>query len=179
MRIIAGKAGGLKLKSIKGRDARPTLDRVKESLFNIIAFYLAETDVLDLFAGFGSLGIEALSRGAKTADFVEQNSSHLQIIKQNLEKAKLIEQAELYNQDVYNFLKNYNKKYDLIFMDPPYQKNMGDQAVKLIVKNQFLKEKGLIILEKSAEEKTVEYEELEIIKNRSYGNSLITVYQLK
>ncbi|MFW5961766.1 MAG: RsmD family RNA methyltransferase, partial [bacterium] len=75
MRIIAGRAGGLKLKSLKGRDVRPTLDRVKESMFNIIAFYLPGTEVLDLFAGFGSLGIEALSRGAKRADFVEINKS--------------------------------------------------------------------------------------------------------
>src|SRR6056297_2727411 len=98
MRIIAGKAGGLRLKSLSGRDVRPTLDRVKESMFNIIAFYLQNAEVLDLFAGFGSLGIEALSRGALSTDFVEINKSHLKIIEENLRKAKFSEQAKLHNQ---------------------------------------------------------------------------------
>lgn len=178
MRIIAGKAGGLKLKSLKGRDVRPTLDRVKESMFNIIAFYLPETEVLDLFAGFGSLGLEALSRGAKSADFVEINRAHLKIIKENLNKAGLSEQAETYKQDVYLYLKNCRKKYDLIFMDPPYEKEMTAEAVKLILKNRLLKEDGLIISEKSAAENTEEFEGLSIIKNKSYGNSLLTIYKL-
>lgn len=178
MRIIAGKAGGLKLKSLKGRDVRPTLDRVKESMFNIIAFYLADTEILDLFSGFGSLGIEALSRGAKKADFVEINKRHLKIIDENLKKSKLFNSAELYNQDVYSYLKNCRQKYDIIFMDPPYQKDMTAAAIKLIVKNKLLKEDGLIISEKSAKEKTAEFEGLSIIKNKTYGNSLLTIYKL-
>lgn len=178
MRIIAGKAGGLKLKSLKGRDVRPTLDRVKESMFNIIAFYLPETEVLDLFSGFGNLGIEALSRRAKKADFVELKQAHLNIIEENLNKAKLLEKADLYQQDVYSYLKNSNKKYDLIFMDPPYQKKMTAEAIELIIKNNLLKDKGLIISEKSASEKTNEFAELDIIKNKIYGNSLLTIYQL-
>ena len=178
MRIIAGKAGGLKLKSLKGRDVRPTLDRVKESMFNIIAFYLADTEILDLFSGFGSLGIEALSRGAKKADFVEINKRHLKIIDENLKKSKLFNSAELYNQDVYSYLKNCRQKYDIIFMDPPYQKDMTAEAIKLIVKNKLLKEDGLIISEKSAKEKTAEFEGLSIIKNKTYGNSLLTIYKL-
>ena len=120
MRIIAGRAGGLKLKSLKGRDVRPTLDRVKESMFNIIAFDLPGAEVLDLFSGFGSLGIEALSRGAAKSDFVEINKAHLKVIEQNLKKAKLFDLAKLYNQDVYLYLKNCSQKYDIIFMDPPY-----------------------------------------------------------
>lgn len=176
MRIIAGKAGGLRLKSLSGKDVRPTLDRVKESMFNIIAFYLVEADVLDLFAGFGGLGIEALSRGAKSADFVEINQKHLNIIKQNLEKAKLFNSASLHRNDVYSYLKNCNKKYDLIFMDPPYEKEMSKEAVELILKNNLLKEKGLIISEKSAKEKSENIKGLEIIKNKRYGNSLLTIY---
>ncbi|MFP4020152.1 MAG: 16S rRNA (guanine(966)-N(2))-methyltransferase RsmD [Halanaerobium sp.] len=177
MRIIAGKAGGLKLKSLKGRDVRPTLDRVKESMFNIIAFYLPGTEVLDLFAGFGSLGIEALSRGAKRADFVEINKSHLKIIEDNLKKAKLYEQAALYKQDVYVYLKTCSQKYDLIFMDPPYEKKMTAEAVELIVEKNLLKEDGLIISEKSASEKAAEFDGLSIIKNKRYGNSLLTIYK--
>lgn len=177
MRIIAGKAGGLTLKSLKGRDVRPTLDRVKESMFNIIAFYLPESEVLDLFSGFGSLGIEALSRGAKKADFVEINRAHLKIIEENLKKANLFETAKLYNQNVYLYLKNCREKYDLIFMDPPYEKNMTAEAVELIVKNNILKKDGLIISEKSAAEKPSEYDGLSIIKNKIYGNSLLTIYK--
>ncbi|MGP3777747.1 16S rRNA (guanine(966)-N(2))-methyltransferase RsmD [Halanaerobium saccharolyticum] len=179
MRIIAGRAGGLKLKSLKGREVRPTLDRVKESMFNIIAFYLPGAEVLDLFSGFGSLGIEALSRGAEKADFVEIKKSHLKIIEDNLKKAKLYDQAELFNQDVYQYLKSCSRKYDLIFMDPPYEKDMTAEAVKLILANNLLKENGLIISEKSAAEKAEEFEGLSIIKNKHYGNSLLTIYKLK
>lgn len=178
MRIIAGKAGGLKLKSLKRRDVRPTLDRVKESMFNIIAFYLPGAEVLDLFAGFGSLGIEALSRGALKADFVEIERSHLKIIEENLNKAKLFEQAELFCQDVYLYLKNCSQKYDLVFMDPPYQKEMTAEAVKLIIKNDLLKENGLIVSERSAAEEAEEFSGLSIIKNKRYGNSLLTIYKL-
>ncbi|RAK04082.1 16S rRNA (guanine966-N2)-methyltransferase [Halanaerobium saccharolyticum] len=178
MRIIAGKAGGLKLKSLKGRDVRPTLDRVKESMFNIIAFDLPGAEVLDLFAGFGSLGIEALSRGAVKADFVEINRSHLKIIEENLKKAKLFEQAELFTQDVYLYLKTCSRKYDLIFMDPPYEKEMTAEAVRLIIENNLLKEKGLIISERSGTEKAEEFNGLSIIKNKRYGNSLLTIYKL-
>jgi 16S rRNA (guanine966-N2)-methyltransferase len=178
MRIIAGRAGGLKLKSLKGRDVRPTLDRVKESMFNIIAFDLPGAEVLDLFSGFGSLGIEALSRGAEKADFVEINKAHLKVIEQNLKKAKLIDFAKLYNQDAYLYLKNCIQKYDIIFMDPPYNNNMSAETIKIIIKNNLLKSKGLIISERSKIEKAEEYEELKIIKNKKYGNSLITIYQL-
>lgn len=179
MRIIAGKAGGLKLKSLKGREVRPTLDRVKESMFNIIAFYLPGSEVLDLFSGFGSLGIEALSRGAKKADFVEINKSHLKIIEDNLKKARLFDEADLFNQDVYLYIKSCSRKYDLIFMDPPYEEDMTAEAVNLILDNHLLKENGLIISEKSAAEKTEEFEGLSIIKNKRYGNSLLTIYKLK
>jgi len=178
MRIIAGRAGGLKLKSLKGREVRPTLDRVKESMFNIIAFYLPGSEVLDLFAGFGGLGIEALSRGAEKADFVEIKRSHLKIIEDNLKKAKLFEEAAIFNQDVYLYLKNCSQQYDLIFMDPPYNNDMTAEAVELIVKNNLLKENGLIISEKSAEEEAAEFNGLSIIKNKRYGNSLLTIYKL-
>jgi len=178
MRIIAGRAGGLKLKSLKGRDVRPTLDRVKESMFNIIAFDLPGAEVLDLFSGFGSLGIEALSRGAAKSDFVEINKAHLKVIEQNLKKAKLFDLAKLYNQDVYLYLKNCSQKYDIIFMDPPYQKDMSAEAIELIIENDLLKTNGLIISERSESENVEEYEELKIIKNKKYGNSLIIIYQL-
>lgn len=177
MRIIAGTAGGLNLKSLKGRDVRPTLDRVKESMFSIIAFYLPGSEVLDLFSGFGGLGIEALSRGAKKTDFVELNKANVNIIKDNLKKAKLLQKAQLYKQDVYFYLKNCRQNYDLIFMDPPYEQGMSEKAIELILANSLLKKEGLIISEKAAAEKSTEYEGLDIIKSKVYGNSLLTIYK--
>lgn len=177
MRIIAGKAGGLSLKSIKSKGVRPTLDRFKESMFNIIAFYIQDTAVLDLFAGFGGLGIEALSRGAASADFVENNNRHLKIIEENLKKARLFELANLYKQDVYNYLNNCGKKYDLIFMDPPYNKDLTEPAINLILEKNLLNKGALIISESSSKEKAKEYEGLAIIKNKKYGNSLLTIYK--
>jgi len=178
MRIIAGKAGGIQLKSLKGRDVRPTLDRVKESLFNIIAYYIDGAEVLDLFAGFGSLGIEALSRGAKHADFVESERRHLKIIEENLEKSNLNKNASVYQNDVFDFLEGCQKRYNLIFMDPPYKRDFTEETINLIIENNLLKEKGLIISERDSSEETFEFEELNIIKNREYGNTVITIYQL-
>jgi len=100
------------------------------------------------------------------------------VIEQNLKKAKLFDLAKLYNQDVYLYLKNCSQKYDIIFMDPPYQKDMSAEAIELIIENDLLKAKGLIISERSESEKVEEYEELKIIKNKKYGNSLIVIYQL-
>lgn len=178
MRIIAGKAGGLKLKSLKGREVRPTLDRVKEAMFNIISFYLPETKVLDLFSGFGSLGIEALSRGALEADFVEIKRKNLAVIKENLAKANLSSQANLYQSDVFSYLNNSKEKYDLIFMDPPYENDLTNKTINLIIENDLLKKETLIISEKDKNEKRKKFQNLKIIKNKNYGNSQLTIYKL-
>lgn len=178
MRVIAGSAGGIQLKSIKGRNVRPTLDRVKESLFSMIAYYIVDAVVLDLFAGFGNLGIEALSRGAKEADFVELKSKHCALIEENLAKCNLAKQANVFRSDADKYLESAAKKYDLIFMDPPYKKQLADQAVELILKNKLLNKNAILVIEKAAEEKIKEYQELEIIKQRSYGNTLIVIYKL-
>ena len=178
MRVIAGTAGGIKLKNLKGREVRPTLDRIKESLFNMIAYYIVDAVVLDLFAGFGNLGIEALSRGAKEADFVELKSKHTDLIEENLNKCNLAKKAAVFRNDVYKYLESTSKKYDLIFMDPPYKKNLADKAVQLILEKEILNENGILIIEKSAEEKIKKYQEFEIIKSRNYGNTLILIYKL-
>ncbi|ADQ14990.1 16S rRNA (guanine(966)-N(2))-methyltransferase RsmD [Halanaerobium hydrogeniformans] len=178
MRVIAGTAGGIQLKSIKGRNVRPTLDRVKESLFSMIAYYIVDAVVLDLFAGFGNLGIEALSRGAKEAEFVEIKSKHTALIEENLNKCNLAEKARVVRSDVYKYLGSTFKKYDLIFMDPPYNKKLADKAVQLILKNEILNKNGILIIEKSTEEEIKNYQELEIIKSRDYGNTLILIYKL-
>lgn len=176
MRVIAGKAGGIRLKSIKGRDVRPTLDRVKEAIFNIIAYYIADAEVLDLFSGFGSLGIEALSRGAAHADLVEVNGKHVNVIKENLKISNLGNKASVIQNDVFNYLQKCNNSYDLIFMDPPYKESMTEKTLDLIIKNNILKKDGLIISERASEEKELKSEKLKIVKEKKYGNSLITIY---
>ncbi len=178
MRVIAGVAGGIRLKSIKGRDVRPTLDRVKEAIFNIIAYYIEDAEVLDLFSGFGSLGLEALSRGAAHADLVEINGKHVNVIKENLKTSNLENKASVIKNDVFNYLQKCNKSYDLIFMDPPYKQSMTEKTLELIIKNIILKKNGLIISERSSEEKELKVENLKIIKERKYGNSLITIYRI-
>lgn len=176
MRIIAGIAGGIRLKSIKGKDVRPTLDRVKEAVFNMIAYYIEDAEVLDLFSGFGSLGIEALSRGAAHADLVEVKGKHVNIIKENLKISKLENKASVIQNDVFDYLQNCNKSYDLIFMDPPYKQGMTKKTLDLILKNKILKKDGLIISERSSEEKQLKFEKLKIVRERNYGNSLIYIY---
>jgi 16S rRNA (guanine966-N2)-methyltransferase len=179
MRIIAGKAGGIRLKSIKGREVRPTLDRVKEAIFNMIAYYIEDAEVLDLFSGFGSLGIEALSRGAAHADLIEVNGKHIDIIKENLKISNLENKASVIQNDVFNYLESCSKSYDLIFMDPPYQENMTEKALNLIIKNNILKKDGLIISERSSAEGNLEADKLKIIKKKKYGNSLIDIYSFE
>lgn len=179
MRVIAGKAGGISLKSIKSQDVRPTLDRVKEAIFNIIAYYIEDAEVLDLFSGFGSLGIEALSRGAARADLVELKHKHVKIIKENLRRCNLENQASIVQQDVFTFLQQCNKSYDLIFMDPPYQENMSKDALDLIVNNKILNKNGLIISERSSHEKELEIKKLKKYKEKKYGNSLVSIYSYK
>lgn len=123
MRVIAGKARRLQLKTPEGLDTRPTTDKTKETLFNILNPYLADYDFLDLFSGSGAIGIEALSRGAKQVAFVENSKQALECIKYNLKFTKLEGQAEVYALDVMdaiNALEQKGKVYDIIFMDPPY-----------------------------------------------------------
>ena len=123
MRVISGTARGKKLNSLAGLETRPTLDRVKEALFNILQFNIKEASVLDLFSGSGALAIEALSRGAKQAVVCDNSNKAIKIIKENLEATRLIEKTEIINKDYIEALKKLNKeskKFDIIFLDPPY-----------------------------------------------------------
>ena len=122
MRVISGKVRGLKLNTPKNEDVRPTTDRVKESLFNIVSPYIMESDVLDLFAGTGSLGIECLSRGANKCVFVDVSKESISIVKSNIKKARVENESTVLNldfKDAINKLKIQNNKFDVIFMDPP------------------------------------------------------------
>lgn len=172
MRVIAGSAKRLPLKTIEGMDTRPTTDRIKETLFNMISEYLCDSTFLDLFSGSGAIGIEALSRGAKEAVFVEQSPKAAACIRENLEFTKLEAGASVMTKDVIQALRELNgkKRFDYIFMDPPYRLEWEKRVLEAIAGMDLLSPDGLIIVE-AAKETTLDYvEELgfEIVKEKLY-----------
>ena len=180
MRVISGKARGLKLNTPKNEDVRPTTDRVKESLFNIINGYIIDGEILDLFAGTGSLGIECLSRGANKCVFVDVSKTSIDIVKSNIKKARVEDNAEILNIDYKSAIdkvKNKTYKFDIIFMDPPYYENMFMDALKKIDESDILKADGIIVVEHDTKQ---EFPESigKLIKDRSkkYGNTTLTFY---
>lgn len=150
MRIISGTARGTKLYTLEGSATRPTLDRIKESLFSIIQSKIPESIVLDLFAGSGALGLETLSRGASFCVFCDHSKKASNIVKQNIEKTNFIDKSKLYTADYktcINQLKHENSKFDIIFLDPPYDSNLINQSVNKIIENNLLSENGIIVAE--------------------------------
>ena len=151
MRVISGKARGTVLHSIEDINTRPTLDRVKESLFNILQMEIEETVILDLFAGSGQIAIEFLSRGAKMAYLCDTSKDAVNMINQNLAKTKLTNKTLVYNEDYIEVLKkleSQNKKIDIIFIDPPYKKDLAVNAVEEIFKRNLLANSDIDELEK-------------------------------
>lgn len=177
MRVISGKARGTKLSSIESLSTRPTLDRVKESLFNIIQNNLKGAVILDLFAGSGQLGIEALSRGADKAYLCDINRDAVKMIKQNLEKTKLKDKAVVINEDYKKALRilNTNEKFDIIFIDPPYKEDIAVDSIIDIIHESKLKENGIMIIETDEIERDLreinKIENIKIIDQRKYGRA--------
>ena len=171
MRVIAGKAKGCKLYSLDGLDVRPTLDRVKESLFSILYPYLSDSSVLDLFAGTGALGIESLSRGAKKCTFVDVSRMSCECVKKNLDKSGLSDLAVVHKTSAENFLKTSSEVYDIIFLDPPYSKGIEDMVIKNI--NPCVHENTVIVVE--TEVVPNKYSGFEIIRQAKYGRVYITL----
>ena len=173
MRIIGGKAKGTKLYALEGENTRPTLDRVRESLFNILQYKLQDSIFLDLFSGSGACGIEAVSRGAKKAILCDKSKQAIQIIRKNIEKTHTKEQIELYQASFEELLKTKVKeKPDIIFMDPPYQTNFAYEAVKIMLENDLINQNSIIIIETDQEEKIKEQlKKLEVVimDERKYG----------
>lgn len=175
MRIIGGKAKGTKLYTLEGKNTRPTLDRVRESLFNILQQYIQDSIFLDLFSGSGACGIEAVSRGAKQAILCDNSKQAIQIIKKNIEKTHMKEQIKLYQMDFKELLKNQIKEtIDIVFIDPPYQTKFAYEAVKIILENRLVKEESIIIIE-TDQEKLVKEQlknlNIEIMDERKYGRA--------
>lgn len=172
MRVIAGKARHLKLETIPGDATRPTTDRIKETLFNMIQHQLGGSAFLDLFAGSGAIGIEALSRGAESAVFVEKNPAAVRCIQNNLSFTKLAPQAEVLRGDVFDELRRMDGSYrfDYIFMDPPYDHELEKQVLGQLSESDLLNEDALIIVEASLETDFSYVEEygFHIIKKKVY-----------
>lgn len=174
MRVISGTAKGTILYSLEGNDTRPTLDRVKEALFNMIQMNLPQSYVLDLFSGSGALGIEAISRGAKKAILCDKSKQAVGIIKKNLEKTHLAEKAIVIQEDykkALHFLKN-KFQFDFIFLDPPYARDYAKDAVEEILQLDLLEKDGIIIIETDEEErilKEIENTNVNVYDLRKYG----------
>lgn len=149
MRVIAGKARRLPLKTVPGMDTRPTTDRIKETLFNILQPELLDCRFLDLFSGSGGIGIEALSRGASEAVFVEKNPKACTCIRENLSFTKLAENGKLLNMDVLQALRSLEGKgvFDCVFMDPPYGKELENQVLAYLADSTLIDEDSLLIVE--------------------------------
>lgn len=177
MRIIGGKAKGTKLYTLDGENTRPTLDRVRESLFNILQFKLQESVFLDLFSGSGACGIEAVSRGAKKAILCDKSKQAIEIIKKNIEKTHTKEQIELYHMTFEELLETKLKeKLDIIFIDPPYQTDFAYKAVKIILDKNLISEDGILVIETDQEKRVkeqLENLEIEITDKRKYGRAYL------
>ncbi|OFI07685.1 ribosomal RNA small subunit methyltransferase D [Clostridium acetireducens DSM 10703] len=183
MRIIAGLAKGRKLLPPEGMETRPTLDRVKESIFNIIQTRVYDSTVLDVFAGTGSLGLEAASRGAKECYLVDKGTKTFELLKKNVENLKFENICKCLNMDSYEALKyfqNNNKIFDLIFIDPPYLKDMIPLAIEMIDKGNLLDEEGIIVTKIDSKEELYKgTENITLTDYRKYGNTTIVFYKHK
>lgn len=180
MRVIAGIAKGVPLVTRKSIKTRPTLDRIKENLFNIIQNRIDGAIVADLFSGSGSLCIESLSRGAKRAYFIEKNKESIKCIIANLNKTKLTENAIVYNADFIRgaeLIRQDNIKLDIVFIDPPHKKGLVQKALKSIAYLQLLSDDGIIVVEHHSDESFDErLESFVLVDKRQYSNTTISFY---
>ena len=176
MRVIAGSAKRLRLKTVEGMGTRPTTDRIKETLFNMIAHGLADISFLDLFAGSGAIGIEALSRGAKNAVFVEENKKAAACIKENLEFTRLDDRAEILQCDVFAALRRMEgqKHFDYVFMDPPYDRQLEKRVLEALKDSSLIDEETLLIVEASLSTDFSYLEDLgyHLIKKKEYKTNM-------
>ena len=178
MRVITGKARGVVLKTPDGMATRPTADRVKEALFSVINFEIPGMDVLDLFGGTGQLGIDALSRGAKNAVFVDASDAACKLIRENLRRTKLEAQGRVIKSDYLSYLRNCGRKFGIIFLDPPYAEVFLENALKCITEIDILQTGGIIVAERPLEKMELpDFPGYSRSKDYKYGNTLVTLYR--
>jgi 16S rRNA (guanine966-N2)-methyltransferase len=182
LRVIAGEYRGRRLDRIEGMDIRPTSDKVKGSLFNILGDSVIDSAFLDLFGGTGGIGIEALSRGAEHVVFIDTDIKSIKVLKGNLEHLNIIDNVEVLNTDYstgISKLYNNNKKFDIIFIDPPYSVGLAQNALVEIDKHPILAQSGLIIVEHgSKDEMPSSQGKLYMYRSKQYGNTTLSFYAL-
>ena len=178
MRVISGKARGIVLKTPEGLTTRPTADRVKEALFSIIQFDLPAARVLDLFGGTGQLGIEALSRGAKSAVFVDEQDAACKLIRENLRRTHFETDARVLRSDYMAFLKNTKETFDIIFLDPPYAEVFLENSLKMITEIDILQSGGIIVTERPLG-KDLPWDFTGFTRSRDYkySKTILTIYR--
>ena len=178
MRVITGKARGIQLKTPDGMLTRPTADRVKEALFSIINFDIPGAKVLDLFGGTGQLGIEALSRGAESAVFVDSREESCKLIRENLKRTKLEQNAKVIRSDYLDYLNRCRETFNIILLDPPYAEVYLENALKRITEIDILQSDGIIITERPlGKELPWDFEGFTRSKDYKYGKILLTIYR--
>ena len=178
MRVITGKARGIRLKTPDGMLTRPTADKVKEAVFSVLQFDIPGSRVLDLFAGTGQLGIEAISRGAVSAVFVDGRRDACKLVQENLRLTKFSAQAQVIQSDYLAYLERCRDKFDLIFLDPPYAEVFLENALKKISEIDILSDRGIIICERPAE-KTLDFEIAGLSRGKDYryGKTWVTLFR--
>lgn len=178
MRVIAGKAKGIQLNTPEGMLTRPTTERVKEALFSIIQFELPGARVLDLFGGTGQLGIEALSRGASNAVFVDSRREACQLIRSNLKKTHLEDQATVVQSDYMEYLNRSTGLFQIVLLDPPYAEVFLENAIKKITEIDILQSGGIIVAERPfGKELPWEFEGFTRSRDYKYGKIILTLYR--
>ncbi len=176
MRVISGLKRGLKLSAPQNENTRPTLDRVKEAVFSMLMPVLFDSTVLDLFAGSGALGIEALSRGSKKAVFIDSSNDAIKCIKKNLEAAQMTDISEVYKCCASEYLNLCDRSFDIIFMDPPYSDSLYNESLQLIASKDILAPDGCVITEWDKSCGKLEFPDTFFVeKERKYGRVCITV----
>lgn len=176
MRVIAGKARSVRLQTPEGLETRPTTDRIKETLFNMINFDLPGANFLDLFSGSGAMGIEAMSRGANKATFMDSEKEPVRCIRENIKKTRFEEQSQVIQSTIeVGLAKLQGQKFDVIFMDPPYSTGLDQKALELIQTYELLAEEGYIIVERSTED-VLKYdsEYYRVVKEKGFRTTTMT-----
>ena len=177
MRVITGSARGRKLETLEGLDVRPTGEKVKEAIFSSIQFEIEGANILDLFAGSGQLGIEALSRGANKCWFCDSSASSVAIVKRNLDATSLKEQAVVSLSDYKTFLSIVNAEFDIVFLDPPYALNVIEDILTLLENK--VSDSVKIIYEHGGEKEVPEkFGKFKLLKNYKYSKTTVSVYVL-
>ena len=178
MRVITGSARGVRLKTPDGMKTRPTSDRVKEAVFSIVQFEVEGSRFLDLFAGTGQMGIEALSRGASSAVFVDGWKDACALVRENLKLARLSEKARVVQSDYLSYLQRCKEQFDIVFLDPPYAEIFLENALKQISEIDILSDRGIIICERPAEKQLdLDIPGLVRCKDYRYGKTWVTVFR--